>query len=83
MAATMKRAAWRRRLRCVQPWLLWLVMLWRLVTWILGLTGRVLALILGVVLMVIGVLISLTIVGAILGLPLAILGFLLVLRGLF
>jgi hypothetical protein len=87
MAAMVKRAAWRHVVQSSvrsTPWLFWpFVMLWRLVTWILGLTGRVLALILGVVLMVIGVLISLTIVGAILGLPLAILGFLLVLRGLF
>src|SRR3990170_3388185 len=66
------------------PWFLWpFVMLWRVVTWILGLTGRLLAVILGLVLMIIGVVISLTVVGAILGVPLAILGFLLVLRGLF
>lgn len=66
------------------PWFLWpFVAVWRLVTWILGLTGRVLAIILGLVLMVVGVLISLTIVGAILGIPLAILGLVLMLRGLF
>jgi hypothetical protein len=66
------------------PWLLWpFVLVWRFVTWILGLTGRLLAILLGVVLMILGVVISLTIIGAILGVPLAILGFLLVLRGLF
>ena len=66
------------------PWYLWpFVALWDLVTWIFRLTGRVLAIILGLVLMAVGVLISLTIVGAIIGVPLAILGFLLALRGLF
>jgi hypothetical protein len=66
------------------PWFLWpFVAIWRLVTWILGFTGRVLAVVLGLVLMIMGVLVSLTVIGAILGIPLAIVGFLLVLRGLF
>lgn len=66
------------------PWLLWpFVAVWGLVTWILRITGRLLAILLGLILMVVGVVVSLTIVGAILGVPLAILGFLLVMRGLF
>jgi hypothetical protein len=66
------------------PWFLWpFVAIWRLVTWILGFTGRVLAVVLGLGLMIMGVLVSLTVIGAILGIPLAIVGFLLVLRGLF
>jgi hypothetical protein len=66
------------------PWFLWpFVAIWRLVTWILGFTGRVLAVVLGLGLMIVGVLVSLTVIGAILGIPLAIVGFLLVLRGLF
>jgi len=66
------------------PWYLWpFVALWEFVTWILRLTGRLLAVVLGLVLMTVGVLISLTIVGAIIGVPLALLGFLLALRGLF
>lgn len=66
------------------PWFLWpFVMLWRFATGILGLTGRLLAVVLGLMLMIVGVVISLTVVGAILGIPLAILGFLLILRGLF
>jgi hypothetical protein len=66
------------------PWYLWpFAFVWGLVTWILRLTGRLLAVILGSVFMVVGVLISLTVIGAILGVPLALIGFLLVLRGIF
>jgi len=66
------------------PWFLWpFAMLWEFVTWILRLTGRLLAIVVGLVLMTVGVLISLTIIGAILGVPLALVGFLLALRGLF
>lgn len=66
------------------PWYLWpFVALWRFVTWILGFTGRVLAVVLGLALMIVGVLASLTVIGAIIGVPLALVGFLLVLRGLF
>ena len=65
-------------------WLLWpLIALWRLVTTILELTGRFVAMVLGLVLMLAGSLVSLTIVGAIVGIPLFIIGFMLVLRGIF
>ncbi len=65
-------------------WLLWpFIALWRLVTTILEMTGRFVALVLGLVFMLVGALISLTIVGAIVGIPLFIVGFLLVLRGIF
>jgi hypothetical protein len=57
--------------------------LWRLVTWIVVLVGRLLAVVLGGVLMLAGFLLCLTVIGAIIGIPLAILGFLLALRGLF
>jgi len=46
-------------------------------------TGRLLAMILGIVLMLAGFLVSLTIIGAIVGIPLAIVGFLLFIRGIF
>ena len=65
-------------------WLLWpFVALWRLVAGIVTLTGRLVAAILGLVLMIVGVVVSLTIIGAIVGIPLIIFGFLLILRGLF
>lgn len=59
------------------------VWLWRLVTFILGLTGRLLAVILGFVLLVVGILVSLTVIGAIVGIPMIIVGFALIVRGLF
>ncbi len=66
------------------PWYLWpFWALWRLVAGIVLVIGRLLAVILGAVLMLAGFLISLTVVGAIIGIPLGILGFLLVIRGLF
>ena len=74
MSQSNTRVAW-------YVWPFWA--LWRLVTWIVVLVGRVIAVVLGGVLMLAGFLVSLTVIGAILGVPLAILGFLLVLRGLF
>jgi hypothetical protein len=66
------------------PWILWpFVAIWRLLTFILELTGRLVAILLGCVLMIVGVIVSLTVVGAIVGVPIAIFGFLLVMRGLF
>jgi len=66
------------------PWFLWpFVALWRLVTWILELTGRLLAIVLGVVIMILGVLATVTVVGAVVGVPLILFGGLLTLRGLF
>jgi hypothetical protein len=65
-------------------WFLWpFVALWRLLAMIVELTGRFVAMTLGIVFMVVGVIVSLTIIGAIVGLPLALIGFLLFLRGLF
>ena len=66
------------------PWILWpFVALWRLVAMIVEFTGRIVAVVLGAVLMIVGIIVSLTIIGAVVGIPLAILGLLLVLRGLF
>ena len=66
------------------PWYAWpFIALWKLITGIVEFTGRLVAVILGFVLLLAGILVSLTVVGAIVGIPLAIVGFLLVLRGLF
>jgi len=66
------------------PWILWpFTALWRLLTLILEFTGRLVAIILGIVLLIVGVLVSLTVIGAIVGIPIATFGFLMVLRGLF
>ncbi|RCK76214.1 MAG: hypothetical protein ANABAC_0365 [Anaerolineae bacterium] len=66
------------------PWFLfpfWLI--WKLVMGIVEFTGRILAIVLGFVLMVVGIIISATIVGLIIGLPMILIGVLLVLRGIF
>lgn len=66
------------------PWYLWpFVALWRLLAMIVEMTGRFVAMVLGIVFIVVGVIVSLTIVGAIVGVPLAIMGLLLFLKGIF
>lgn len=66
------------------PWFLWpFWAIWRLVVWIVELTGRLVAVILGLLLMIAGVIVSITIVGLPIGIPLVIFGFLLLIRGLF
>jgi len=66
------------------PWFLWpFWAIWRLVEFILVLTGRLVAVILGLVFMLVGFIVSLTVIGAILGVPLFLFGLLLVFRGLF
>ncbi len=58
-------------------------LIWRLVVWVIKLTGRLVGAILGLVLLIVGIVVSLTIVGAVVGVPLAIFGFLLIMRSLF
>jgi len=66
------------------PWFLWpFVAIWRLLAIIVEMTGRFVAMVLGIVFIIVGVIISLTIIGAIVGVPLAIIGLLIFLRGMF
>jgi hypothetical protein len=66
------------------PWyLLPFVAIWKLLAVIVELTGRFVAMVLGIVFILVGVIVSLTIVGAIVGIPLAVVGLLLLLRGMF
>ena len=66
------------------PLLLWpFYAVWRLLTLILGLVGRLFAGVLGFALMVAGIAVAVTVVGAPLGIPIAIFGFLLLVRALF
>jgi hypothetical protein len=66
------------------PLLLWpFYAIWRLVAFILEVTGRIVGVVLGLVLLILGLLVSLTVIGAVVGVPLIILGLLLILRGLF
>ena len=57
--------------------------LWKLLTTLLGLTGRLLAGVIGLVLLLFGVLLTLTVIGAIIGIPMIIVGLLLLVRSLF
>lgn len=66
------------------PWYLWpFAAIWKLLTVIVEMTGRLVAMILGIVLMIVGALVTLTVVGAIVGIPLSIVGLLLFLKGVF
>lgn len=66
------------------PILLWpFYVIWRLLTLILNVVGRLLCAILGLVIMIAGVLVTMSVVGAPLGIPLAALGFLLLVRAVF
>lgn len=66
------------------PILLWpFYAIWRLLTFILNVVGRLLCALLGIAFMIGGVAITLSVVGAPIGIPLASLGFLLLVRALF
>ena len=66
------------------PWYMWPIMaLGRLVAGIIKLTGRVIAMLTGLVLMIVGVALTATVIGAVVGIPLIIFGFMLSVRGLF
>lgn len=66
------------------PWYLWpFAAIWKLLAVIVEMTGRFVAMVLGIVLVIVGVIASLTIIGAIVGVPLAAIGLLLFFRGMF
>ncbi|NMC13608.1 MAG: hypothetical protein GYA34_12095 [Chloroflexi bacterium] len=70
----------RRRI----PWyLLPFWWLWQFLAMIVGMTGRLVAILLGLLFMIAGVLVSVTIVGLVVGIPLILLGVMLIIRGLF
>lgn len=66
------------------PIILWpFYAVWRLLTLILNVIGRVLCALLGLGIMIAGVAITMSVVGAPLGIPLAALGFLFLIRAIF
>ncbi len=66
------------------PILLWpFYALWKLVEFIFLFTGRIIAVVLGLVLMIAGIILTITMVGAIVGIPLLIIGFLLTIKAIF
>lgn len=66
------------------PWIFWpFEALARLVGGIIVLTGRLVAALLGLVLLIAGIALTVTIIGAIVGIPLAAFGLMLMVRGIF
>jgi len=66
------------------PILLWpFYAIWRFLTFVLEMIGRLLCALLGIGLMISGVAITLSIIGAPVGIPLASVGFLLLVRAIF
>jgi hypothetical protein len=66
------------------PILLWpIYAIWRLVTFVLELVGRLLCGVIGIGLMAAGVAITITVLAAPVGIPLAAFGFLLLVRAIF
>jgi hypothetical protein len=70
--------------RAHAPWFIWpFAALWDFLAFILSLTGRIVAAVLGLALLIVGVILTVLIVTAPLGIPLAIFGLLLVVRSIF
>ncbi len=66
------------------PWIFWpFVALWDLLAFVLKLTGRLVGVVVGLVLMIAGIVLCFTIVALPVGVPLIVLGFALMLRGVF
>jgi hypothetical protein len=66
------------------PWVLWpFWAIWKLVSGILLVTGRLVAVILGLVFLIVGEVLTVTVIGAIVGIPFIIFGLFLMIRGLF
>ena len=65
------------------PFLLWpIYAIFRLIGWIVQLTGRVVAAVLGLVIMIVGIVLIFTIVGAPIGAPMVFFGLILMIRGI-
>jgi hypothetical protein len=59
------------------------IWIWNFIAYIVMLTGRVLAVVLGLLLILVGGILTVTLIGAIIGIPILIIGVLLVIRGLW
>ena len=59
------------------------IWLWNFIVYIVMLTGRVMAVVLGLLLILVGGILTITLIGAIIGIPILIIGVLLVIRGLW
>ncbi len=73
-----------RRHQSGVPWFLWpFWAIWRLIALIVGMTGRLIAVVLGLVFGIVGLILTVTVVLSPIGIPLMLFGALLVIRGLF
>jgi len=56
---------------------------WAIISFVFNLTGRLIGVVLGIVMMAIGLVLTVTLIGAVIGIPLLIAGLLLIVRSLF
>lgn len=59
------------------------IAIWKLFEFFMKLTGRIFAVILGLIIMIVGIVLCCTMVGMVVGIPLLVFGFLLMVRGFF
>jgi hypothetical protein len=59
------------------------VLIWNILELILKMTGRFMAVILGLAIIIIGVVLCITVIGAVVGIPLILFGSMMMLRGFF
>lgn len=59
------------------------IAIWKLFEFFMKLTGRILAVILGLIIMIVGIVLCCTMVGMVIGIPILVFGFLLMVRGFF
>jgi hypothetical protein len=66
------------------PWFLWpFKAVWDLLEWIIKLTGRLVAAVIGLVIVIVGFVLTILVISAPIGIPLMVFGFLLMIRGIF
>ncbi len=66
------------------PWFFWpFRLIFEFIEWILRITGRLVAAIIGLVIMIVGCVLTLTIVAAPIGMPMIVFGLVLMVRGIF
>lgn len=59
------------------------IAIWKLFEFFMKLTGKILAIILGLIIMIVGIVLCCTMVGMVVGIPILAFGFLLMVRGFF
>ena len=66
------------------PWFFWPIrLIFEFIEWILRMTGRLVAALIGLCIMIVGFVLTLTIVAAPIGMPMIVFGLVLMIRGIF